>query len=131
MDLHLIGINFRSVRDLFPQNSLRKNYFLASCLTLDKGVNLPFINEDCRYGGTIGMGDSYLDNVLKHFKIIRLHAILHDSTGYMKQKFGIGPGYCYNLSNCPINCCFLGHVSGLIYCMYMKVFSTEFQEIDC
>ena len=36
-------------------------------------------------------------------------------------KTGKGPGYCYMIGRGP-NCCFLGHVTGLLFCLYVKIF---------
>ena len=130
MDVNFITSNFTFVRDQFPHNGIRKNYFLASCLSLDKDVDLEHINKDCLYGGRIGVGDSRLDAYLQRLKIFRLHAIFHDSTGYMKNKYNIGPGYCYAI-NCPINSCYVGHVTGLIYCIFLKFCSSFYSKIYC
>ena len=32
-------------------------------------------------GGIIGYGDSYLEFLFRHFKVFRLHAVLHDAIG--------------------------------------------------
>ena len=34
---------------------------------------------------------------------------------------GKGPGYCYKNGRGP-NCCSLGHVTGLLFCLYVKIF---------
>ena len=73
------------------------------------------------FGGTIGYGDSYLDFVLRNSKVIRLHAILHDAAGAVRLQTGKGLGYCYMIGRCP-NCRLLGHVTGLIFCLYVKIF---------
>lgn len=134
MDLTKVSKNIKIINIIFPQNSIRKNYFLAACLSLDSSLsydNMIFINDDCRYGGIIGIDNSNLDKFLSWLKIIRIHAIFHDAAGYMRTKHGVGPGYCYMFSKFPVNSCYLGHVSGLVYCCYLKIFSSFYNRIDC
>ena len=73
------------------------------------------------FGGTIGYGDSYLDSVFGYSKVFRLHAILHDAAGAVRLQTGEGPGYCYMIGRGP-NYCLLGHVTGLLFCLYVKIF---------
>ena len=61
---------------LFPKNSRRKNAFLAVCYSINKEVNLHFVNEMAEFGGLIGPGNSFLDRYFTYFKLFRLHAIL-------------------------------------------------------
>ena len=64
-------------------------------------------------------------------KFFRLHAILHDAAGSVKSTTCKGPGYCYVLPNFPSSC-FLGHVTGLFFCLYVKIFaSSEYALFDC
>lgn len=112
-------------------DSKRKNFFFAACRMWNKNINLREADMDCLYGGTIGINDSILDKFLNKSKILRLHAILHDAGGYIRRKYGLGPGYCYALKNISINSCFLGHVSGISYCIYLKIFDSFYSQIDC
>ena len=66
------------------------------------------------FGGTIGYGASYLVFILRHFKVLRLHAILHDAAGGVPAHSGKGPGYRYMIGRAPISC-LLGQVSGLLF----------------
>ena len=64
-------------------------------------------------------------------KILRLHAIIHDSAGSVKFTTKKGPGYCYVAPGLP-SACFLGHVIGLFICLYVKVFaSSVYVLFDC
>lgn len=131
MDLKNLIDHANLISRIYPQNTLRKNYFLAACKCWDQNVVLDEVNENTPYGGTIGIGDSFLDNIFHHFKIFRLHAVLHDSAGVMRSKYNVGPGYCYALHNFPINSCFMGHISGILYCICLKLFSSFYNLLDC
>lgn len=128
MDVGEIHRHAKLVKLLYPNNSQRKNYFLAACKYLDNLVDLDLVETHVPYGGIIGIDNSRLDNLLGNFKCFRLHAILHDAAGYMKTQFNVGPGYCYMLPGLP-NICILGHVTGLTYCLGVKVFSSSFYDI--
>ena len=106
----------------FSLNTNRKNYFLAACLCYDSKLNIASVNEECPFGGIIGVGDSYLENFLGFFKLFKLHAVLHDASGFMKTKYSTGPGYLYVFPSCPtlLNSCFIGHITGLVYCTFIK-----------
>ena len=54
-------------------------------------------------------------------KVFRLHAILHDAAGAVYLHNGKEPGYSYKIGRGP-NSCLLGHVTGLLYCLYLKLF---------
>ena len=105
----------------FKHNSVRKNVFLSACFCWDPRLSLREMDQKLRFGGTIGYGDSYLDSVFRYSKVFRLHAILHDAAGAVRLQTGKGPGYCYMIGRGP-NCCLLGHVTGLLFCLYVKIF---------
>lgn len=130
MDVEQIHRHAKLVGLIYPENSQRKNYFLAACKSLDQSVDLDLIDQNVPFGGIIGIDDSWLDFWLGNFKFIRLHAILHDAAGYMKSRFNKGPGYCYKLHRFP-NVCFLGHVTGLTYCLFFKLFSPIYEILEC
>ncbi len=70
MDLFKVMNNYIHVNKLFPENSSRKNCFLAVCRTLDTDADLNFIDETCPYGGIIGIGNSFVvENLLHGLKI--------------------------------------------------------------
>ncbi len=131
MNLRKIIKNFDSTVAQFPTNTVRKNFFLATCLSLDENTDLFAVNKLCPYGGIIGMGNSKLDNYLKFSKVIRVHAVLHDAAGFMKEYYDIGPGYCYAIPKVPFNSPFLGHISGILYCLYLSHSSKYYVEFDC
>ena len=82
------------------------------------------------FGGTIDYGNSYLELFFRHLKTFRLHAILHDAAGAVRAHSGKGPVYCYMIGRGP-NSCLLGHVTGLLFCLYVKIFVPSiFNSVD-
>ena len=64
-------------------------------------------------------------------KIFRIHANLHDSAGSVKSTTIKGTGYCYVAPSLPSSC-FLGHVTGFFFCLYVKIFaSSVYALFDC
>ena len=66
-----------------------------------------------------------MDSVFRYSKVFRLHAILHDAAGAVRAHSGKGPGYCYMIGRGP-NSSLLGHVTGLLICLYIKIFLRSF-----
>ena len=80
-----------------------------------------------KFGGTIGYGDSYLEFLFRHFRVFRLHAKLHDAAGAVRAHGVKGPGYCYLIGR-GSHSFLLGHVTGLLFCIYVKNLSAvQFQ----
>ena len=79
------------------------------------------MDQKFKFGGTIGYGDSYLEFLFRHFKVFRLHAKLHDAAGAVRADSGERPCYCFMIGRGP-NSCLLGHVTGLLFCLYVKFF---------
>lgn len=132
--IDIFAIEQAIVRERFSENSRRKNLFLATCLFIKpRGLNLETINEKTPYGGFIGPGNSVLEKHFSKFKIVRLHAIIHDAFGYMKSTYNLGPGYCYALS-IPIgsNSCYLGHITGLVCLTIIKIRNSDYyRALNC
>ena len=105
----------------FEHNSVRKNLFLSACFCWDSRLSFCEMDQKFPYGGLIGYGNSYLDSVFRYSKVFRLHAILHDAAGAVRAQSGKGPGYCYMIGRGP-NSCLLGHVTGLLFCLYGQMF---------
>ena len=105
----------------FPQNTRRKNLYLSVCQCLDDRISTREMDQLFPYGGVIGYGNSKLDIIFRHSKVFRLHAILHDAAGAVRSHTGRGPGYCYMIGRGPSSC-LLGHVTGLLFCLYVKIF---------
>ena len=105
----------------FKHNSVRKNLFLSACFCWNSRLSLREMDQKLKFGGTIRYGDSYLDSVFRYSEVFRLHAILHDAAGAVRSHSDKGPGYCYMIGRGP-NSCLLGHVTGLLFCPYIKIF---------
>ena len=114
----------------FEHNSVRKNLFLSECFCWDFRRSVREMDQKYIFGGTIGYGNSYLELLFRHFQRFRLHAILHDTTGAVRAHSGKGPGYCYMIGR-GSNSCLLGHVTGLLICLYVKTFLPSiFNSVD-
>ena len=50
------------------------------------------MDQNFKFGGRIGYGDSYMEFLLHHIKVLRLHTILHDAAGTVHVHSGKGPG---------------------------------------
>ena len=94
-----------------------KTYFLVQ----GSGISLREMDQKFKFGGLIGYGNSYLDSVFRYSKVLRLHAILHDAAGAVRAHSNKRPGYCYMIGRGPKSC-LLGHVTGLLFCLYVKIF---------
>ena len=88
------------------------------------------MDQKFKYSGLIGYGSSHLDSVFRYSKVFRLHAILHDAAGAVWAQSGKRPGYCYMIGR-GANSCLLGHVTGLLFCLYVKLFLPSiFNSVD-
>ena len=106
----------------FEHNSVRKNLFVSACFCSDSRLSLREMDQKFKFGATIGYGDSYLvDSLFRYSKVFRLHAILHDAAGAVRAHSAKRPGCCYMIGRRP-NSCLLGHVTGLLFCLYIKSF---------
>ena len=115
---------------IFEHKSVRKNLFLSACFCWDSSLSLHEMDQKFKFGGHIGYGNSYLDSVFRYSKVFRLHAILHDAAGAVRAHTGRGPGYCYMIGRGP-NSCLFGHVTGLLFCLYVKLFLPSiFNSVD-
>ena len=114
----------------FEHNSVRKNLFLSACFCWDSGPSLRATDQQFKFGGHIGYGNSCLDSVFRYSKVFRLHAILHDAAGAVQSRSGKGPGYCYLMGRGP-NSCLPGHMTGPLFCLYVKLFLPSiFNSVD-
>ena len=106
---------------IFFHNCTRQNVFPSACFYWHGTISLREVGQKFLHGGKIGYGDSYLDSVLRYSKVLRLHAVLHYAAAAVRLQTGKGPGYCCMIGRGP-NCCLLGHVTGLLFCLYVKFF---------
>ena len=130
MDVLFLNSVFRLYPGLkmsFEHNSVPKNLFLSACFCWDSLLEM---DQKNKFGGLICHGNSCLDSVLRYFKVFRLHAILHDAAGAVRSHSVKGPGYCYMIGRGPSSC-LLGHVTGLLFCLYIKLFLPSiFNSVD-
>ena len=114
----------------FEHNFVRKNLFLSACFCWDSTLSLRKMDQKFKFCRTIGYGDSYLEFLFRHFKVFRLQGILHDATRAVRAHSGKGPGYCYVIGR-RRNSCLLGQVTGLLFCLYVKLFLPSiFNSVD-
>ena len=114
----------------FEHNCVRKNLFLSACFYWDSRLSLREMDQKFIFGGTIAYGNSYLELLFRHFKVFRLHAILHDAAESVRAHSGKGSGYCYKIGRGPKSC-LLCHVTGLLFCFYVKIFLPSiFNSVD-
>ena len=82
------------------------------------------------FSGLIGYGNPYLDSILCYSKVFRLHAKLNDAGGAVQSHTGKGLRYCYMIGQ-GAKSCLLGHVTGLLFCLYVKIFVPSiFNSVD-
>ena len=93
IDLKNILEIHKQIKIHYPEYSERFVYFLAACHYLDPDINLEIVLKLIPYGGLIGIDNSSLDTYLKSYKFLRLHAILHDASGFIAEHSQKGPGY--------------------------------------
>ena len=73
---------------------------------------------------------THLEFLFHHFKVRRLHAILHDAAAAVRAHGGEGPVCRYRIGQGP-NSGLLDHVTGLLFCLYQKLFlSPIFDSVD-
>ena len=114
----------------FEHTSVHKNLFVSACFCCDSGLSLREMDPKFIFCGLIGYRNSCLDSVFRYSKVFRLHAILHDAAGAVRSHSGKGPGYCYMIGRGP-NSRLLGHVTGLLFCLYVKLFlPSTFKSVD-
>ena len=131
VDLKSIHETYKKIEKEYSQYGERFLYFLATCLHLDPEIDLVIALKLRPYGGLIGIDNSALDKYFKSFKILRLHAILHDASGFVYEYSEKGPGYSYVLP-CSVTNEYLGHVTGIAFCLYVKSFENSlFNLLEC
>ena len=131
IDLKKLHEIYQDVRVEYPNYSCRFQYFLAGCRLIDSDFDLDIALKLRPHGGLIGIDDSKLDKYLNHNKVLRLHAVLHDATGFMYELCRKGPGYVYVMP-CPISNEFCGHLTGIAFCVYVKTFKRKlFTDLEC
>ena len=125
-----INFNFRKVKtkyndidDQILKSALAYQY-LGLCY-LDEWLSIESILIENQWEiGLIGPGNSCLTQMMEwlfgRFRVCHLHSCLHDAYGRFYQKYKIGRGYKYAMTklSCFKNCPFLGHITGLCWCLF-------------
>ena len=124
VDLDRIHEIYKGVKKEYSQYGKRFLYFLANCLYLDPDHDLEIALKLRPYGGLIGIDNSSLDVYFKNFKVLLLHALLHDACGFVYEYSEKGPGYLYVLP-CPVTNESVGHVTDVAFCFYFKTFKNR------
>ena len=130
--LFLISVSrlYPGIKMTFKHNSVHKNLFLSACFCWSSSLSLHEMEQKFKFGGLIGYGNSCLDTVVRYSKVFRLQAILHDAAGAVRSHSGKGPGYCDMIGRGPKSC-LLGHATGLLFCLYVKLFlHSIFNSVD-
>ena len=98
IDLKNIHEIYEQIKVDYVEYSEQFVYFLAVCPYLDPDINLEIVLKLRPYGSLMGIDNSSLDTYLKSYKLLRLHVILHDASGFIaEQRPWIFT--CYALSN--------------------------------
>ena len=75
---------YPGTQTLFQHNSVPKNLLLSACFCWDSTLSLRQMDQNFKFGGTIGYGDSYLEFFFRHFNVFRLHTLLDDAAGAVR-----------------------------------------------
>ena len=98
---------------------------------MDPEIDLDIALKLRPYGGLIAIHKSALDNFFNSFKILRLHAILHDASGFVYEYSEKGPGYSYVLP-CSVTNEYFGQVIRIAFCLYVKsIKNSLFNLLEC
>ena len=84
-------------------------------------LSLREMDQYIQFSGTIGYVGLYLDFFSRHFKVFRLHAIIHVAVRAGKTHSDKRSGYSYMIGRRP-KLCLLGHVTGLLFYLHLKLF---------
>ena len=79
-----------------------KTFFLSAIHRWDDRIPLREMDHLNKFfGGFNGCGYTYLEFLFCHFKVIRLHGMLHDAAWSVPARSGKGPGYLYLIGRRP------------------------------
>ena len=72
----------------FEPNSARKNSSLSANFCWDSRLSLLEVDQKHKISGIIRYHESYWDSLFHHFKVSRLHSMLHDAAGAVRPLSG-------------------------------------------
>ena len=110
----------------FEHNNVRKNLFLSACFCV--GI-LGFLYM--RWTKNLNLVDSLVMEI-PNWALYFVTPEYSDYTQYyaVLSHSGKGPGYCYMIGRGP-NSCLLGHMTGLLFRLYVKLFLPSiFNSVD-
>ena len=85
----------------FEHATVCKNRFRSACSCWVSRLSLREMDQKLKFNGTIGYGDSYLEFLIRQFKLFRLHAKLHDAAGAVRTHSAKTLGYFYMIGRGP------------------------------
>ena len=111
-------------------NSVCKNFLLSAYFCWDCRHFLNEMDQKLKFGGTIGYGDSYSEFLIRQFKVFRLHSTLHDASRAVRTHSGKRSEH-FHMTGRRRNSCLFPHVTGLHFCLYVKLFlPSVFNSVD-
>ena len=93
IDLKTFHETYTSLKQIYPDNSNQRKYFLAAYSLIfvsSDNPNYEILIKLRPYSGLIGIDNSSLDKNLKNSKVLRLHAILHNTAGFIHEFYQSG-----------------------------------------
>ena len=105
----------------FGHKSFCRSLFLSAARCWADRVFSIEMDQKVNFDRTIGCVDLYLDFKIHHFEVFRLYENLNDAAGAVRSHGDEGPGYSYKIG-WGSKSCLLGHVTGLLFCLYVKFF---------
>ena len=131
LDLKSIHELYQEVKKEYSGYSERCLSFLATWFYLDPDLDLDIALKLRTYGGLINLDNSTLDKYFKSYRILRLHAILHDASAFALEHIAKGPIYSCILP-WPVTNEYHGRVAGIALCLYVKFFKKNlFSLLEC
>ena len=122
---------FMSIFRLYPgfeHNSVRRNLFLNACFCWDSRHSIREMDQKYKLAEIVGYGNSYLEFLIRQFKVFRLHAKLHDAARAVRTHRGKGLGFCYMIGRGPKSC-LVNHATGLLFCLHLNLFLSTFDAV--
>ena len=116
IDLIIIHEFYTPLKQTYPDNSNRQNYFLAACslfFLCSDYINYNIFFQLRPYGDLSGIDKTSLDKYLKNSQCLQLRVVLHDAAVYIKNST---TKRAHVLLKVPWNCknSLLGHLGGII-----------------
>ena len=111
----------KKIKNVIWTQKCSQKPILSACFCWGSTHSLREMDQNFEFGRLIGNRIICLDSVFRCSELYGLLAILHYAAGAVRSHTGKGPGYCYMIGRGPSSC-LLGHVTGLLFCLYVKLF---------